>query len=135
MAKIKYDPVAHMGFAQGVINRMGSNALAMKALAAAIAAGVIAVAGVGVNGSPWLPLGALLPVWLFWILDAKYLRLERLYRELYGDIHGGGAAGNFSMSTEKYKDQVETTEQIMRSWSVAWFYMPIIFVLIIVAIF
>ncbi len=44
MAKIEKDPVAHMGFVQGVINRMGSNALAMKALAATIAAGVIAVA-------------------------------------------------------------------------------------------
>ena len=134
MSKIKPDQVAHMGFVQGVINRMGSNALAMKALAATIAAGVIAVVGTGQVISPVLPLAGLLPVCLFWILDAKYLRLEKLYRYLYDEIRAGRVADSFTMETDAYEEKIKPTGEIARSWSVAWFYLPIVVLFIIVAI-
>ena len=106
----------------------------MKALAATLAAAIIALVGTGQVTSPALAIAGFLPVILFWILDAKYLRLERQFRRLYDDIRLGKIRDHFTMDVQSYSSKVETTFKIARSWSVAWFYLPIILILSVVAV-
>lgn len=71
----------HMDLIQDVIKRMASNSFQLKAWAVTIVSAVLAMAG---NDKQWhlIPV-ALLPIALFWGLDAYFLRMERLYRDMY----------------------------------------------------
>ena len=133
MAERNEAEIAHLGMIQGVINRMASNSFSLKALAVTIAAAVIALAGTQQNTSPILSFAGLLPVLVFWLLDAKYLRLEKLYRELFDHVRKGGEIEPFSMRTQAFDKQVPWTIQIAFSWSVVWFYTAVALVLIVVA--
>jgi len=88
--------IAHLNMLQGVINRMASSSFALKALAVMIAAAVIALASTQQFGRPILPVAGLLPVVVFWLMDAQYLRLEKLYRALYDDVRKGGKVEAYS---------------------------------------
>lgn len=81
--------IAHLGMVQGVINRMASNSFALKALAVTIAAAIIAITGTQQDAPASVSYVGLFPVVVFWLMDAKYLRLERLYRKLYDHIRKG----------------------------------------------
>jgi len=37
----------------------------------------------------WLPVASFLPTLTFWGLDAYFLRAERLFRKLYGQVRQG----------------------------------------------
>ena len=61
-------------------------------------------------------------VLIFWLLDAKYLRLERLYRKLYDHIRMNNDFDAFSMKTSDFEKDVSSPLRIAFSWSVIWFY-------------
>lgn len=71
----------HMDLIQDVIKRMASNSFQLKAWAVTIVSAILAMAG---NDKQWhlIPI-TLLPIALFWGLDAYFLRMERLYRDMY----------------------------------------------------
>jgi len=115
--------IAHLGMIQGVISRMASNSFALKALAMTLASAVLAFVG-SVADPKWMyPLAGMLPQLAFWYLDAKYLRLERLYRRLYDEVRTGQLATPFSMDTSAYRDEISSTFRIAFSWSVFGFYL------------
>jgi len=63
---------------QNVISRMGSNSFLIKGWAV-----TLIVASLIVQGASYHHYVALLPWFVFWCLDAYFLRTERLYRKLY----------------------------------------------------
>ena len=90
----------HLVMIQGVITRMASNSFALKVLAVTLTAGVLAFTGATKDPDPIIVLAGLLPVVMFWGMDAQYLRLERLYRRLFDAARAERiepAAGQFSM--------------------------------------
>jgi protein-S-isoprenylcysteine O-methyltransferase Ste14 len=95
---------AHLAMIQGVINRMGSNSLAVKTWTVGLVAALFAV---GASGSPWLFIVAIFPAFVFCWLDAYYLRQERLFRDLYDAVRGDDerlkTAGLYSMSTKPFE--------------------------------
>ena len=53
------------------------------------------------------------PVFMFWALDAYFLRQERLFRKLYDHVRGAeNERVDFSMNTQPFQESVGT-------WSVA----------------
>lgn len=76
--------IKHLDMIQAVIARLGNNSFFMKGWALTIA-GVFF--GFAVDShSRRLALAALIPTAIFWGLDTYFLRCERLFRCLYGDV-------------------------------------------------
>ncbi len=123
--------IAHLEMVQAVISRMAANSFALKALAVALTAGVLAFTGAAREPSPLIVFAALVPVAMFWVLDARYLRLERLFRRLYDAVREGDAMP-FAMDTSAYEGREQHTLRIAASWSVSWFYGAIAIVLVVV---
>jgi len=129
MPKLDEDAVTHLEMIQGVINRLASSSATMKGLAGTIAAGAIALYGT-VGSSQWVFLAAAsLPVVIFWILDSKYLRIERAFRHIYELIRKpttGSEVEPFSMDYKLFLGKVDCLPKIMLSWSTMWFYVSIL---------
>ena len=71
----------HLEFVQGVIARMANNSFSLKAWSVTILAGLFAL-----TAGKAIPRVAVLPVLIFWILDAYFLGKERQYRNLYDHL-------------------------------------------------
>jgi hypothetical protein len=132
-AALSDQQIAHLGMIQGVINRMASNSFALKALAVTIAASILAIAGAQQDAPASVSYVGLFPVVVFWLIDAKYLRLERLFRSLYDHIREGRDFEAFSMNTTSFNKDVSSTLRIAVSWSVIWFYLAVAAALVAVS--
>jgi len=64
---------------QDIIGRMGNNSFLIKGAAITLIAAALLV-----QGTLYDNFIALLPLVAFWYLDAYFLRIENLYRKLYG---------------------------------------------------
>lgn len=122
MPEISDNHIAHLGMIQGIINRMAANSFALKALTVAISAAIIAITGTQQNIVSYV---GLFPVLVFWLMDAKYLRLEQLYRKLYDHIRKDEEFEAFSMNTKTFDADVPLTIWIAITWSVGWFYLAV----------
>lgn len=77
---------SYLTILQGVIGRMASNSAGAKTWCIALVSAIIVViADKGEPGFVWI---ALVPVGLFFLLDAYYLGLERQFRDRYNDFIG-----------------------------------------------
>ena len=114
--------IAHMAMIQGVITRLETNSFTLKALAMTLAAAVLAFVG-SVEKPNWVySLAGCLPVIVFWIMDAQYLRLGRLFRRLYDAVRQGEVKDPFSMNFKAFEKDEQSTPRIAISWSIFWFY-------------
>jgi hypothetical protein len=78
------DPRKHLEFTQQVVARMGNNSFSLKGWSVTLLAAIFALAADKANTvTIWV---ALLPVIVFWALDAYFLGQERLYRMLYDKL-------------------------------------------------
>jgi hypothetical protein len=88
--KLKY-----LEFLQSVISRMAANSFLTKAWSVTLGTAVL---GFSVKESSWaLSLIAAVPIVSFWLLDAYYLGLEKLFRDLWNDATKAEQA-NFNMN-------------------------------------
>lgn len=78
------DKVKHLEMIQMVINRMASNSFAYKAWMVGILSALFAVS-ISTSITALLVL-SLIPLLIFWLLDAYYLYQERIFREFYNEI-------------------------------------------------
>ena len=90
----------HLEFVQGVITRMNSNSFSIKTWMVTILAAFIALFANKPN--EWYILAAVFPTFIFWLLDAYYLKMERQYRKLYKDVVDGKTK-LFDMDASNYK--------------------------------
>ncbi len=74
--------IKYLEMIQAIIARMASNQFQARAWSVALGTAVIGFAA-SKDGDPRFALLAVLPVMLFWMLDAYYLALERSYRDLF----------------------------------------------------
>lgn len=118
--------IAHMSMIQGVVTRLETNSFTLKALAMTLATAVLAFSG-SVKHPNWIyPVAGCLPVVVFWIMDATYLRLGRLFRRLYDAARHGKIEEPFSMNIEGYISDEQSALRIAFSWSICWFYLSIL---------
>ena len=115
----------HLWMIQDVISRMAGNSLQIKCWCMAIVAVIIAFT----DGR--LMLAGIVPIALFCWMDAKYLSLEKAYRNLYDMVRQKDESEiDFSMETEKEEDS-----KGFKSWSVSWFYLVLAATVILIAVY
>lgn len=88
--------IKHLEMIQAVIGRLSTDSFLMKGWALTVA-GIFFGFAVTTQ-SRRLGLAAILPTMLFWALDTYFLRCERLFRCLYGQVREGGRVEPFFMS-------------------------------------
>lgn len=93
------EKIKHLEFIQDVITRMNSNSFAIKRWALIILAAIL-TAYIAESNMVFLVI-ALAGLLTFWLLDAFYLKQERMYRGLYSAVIKGDA-NNFDMDATKY---------------------------------
>ncbi len=84
--------IAHLTFIQSTINRMGQNSFLLKGGCITLIAALFALSTGSSNKS--FALIAYLPLFLFWLMDAYYLSLERSYIQLYNLVARGEIESN-----------------------------------------
>lgn len=105
--------IAHLEMVQAVIIRMAGNSFLIKGWSVTLVAALFALAAA--NANPLFVYLAYFPTFMFWALDAYFLRQERLFRKLYDHVRmSEEAAVDFSMNTQPLAKSVDGT------WSVAF---------------
>lgn len=118
--------IAHLTLLQGVIARMGSNSFTLKALSASFGSAAIAVMATVDRPSPYYAVSALIPIVIFWLMDAQYLRYERAYRQLFDKVRRGEEVDPYDLNAAPFMGNFSAVLKIAFSWSVAFFYVAIL---------
>lgn len=75
------EKIRHLEMVQGVINRMAGNSFFLKGWMVTLVTAFFSLSDKDENTIYFLLV--YIPIFIFWMLDAYYLRQERLYRNLY----------------------------------------------------
>jgi hypothetical protein len=78
--------VKHLEFIQGVITRMNANSFQIKSWAIVIFAALLVLFAGSGGSKPAYLFVAIVPTFLFWLLDSYYLQQERKFRGIYSDV-------------------------------------------------
>ena len=120
MVEKKFDDLAyyeHFKIIQNTINRLASNSFLIKAWTITLIGSISILTFSILNTIIFTVLIGIVIV--FWILDSYYLKMERLYRELYQDnvdkfntLDRRNEILLFDMKTEIYKNKVKLVKVI-----------------------
>lgn len=107
---MKAEEIKHLEFIQSVINRMAKNSFMVKGWSITLVSGLFALS-FSVD-DPYMVFLPLIPALSFWILDAYYLRQEKLFRHLYNHsrrayIEKSESFDLLIMNVEAYDKNVE----------------------------
>jgi hypothetical protein len=93
------DKIKHLEFIQAIISRLNHDSFLLKGWTVTL---VSAFLGLIVNNQEYaVILIIIIPIIIFWHLDAYYLLMERRFRNLYNDVVNGNVA-NYSMEIRYY---------------------------------
>lgn len=118
--------IKHLEMIQAVVARLGSNGFLIKGWAVTVA-GIFL--GFAVNREKWgLALAGAAPTVLFWLLDASFLRNERLFRDLFDRVRKGEENPFYMGATapqyvERIKSEVKSgarADNIGSRWRTLW---------------
>lgn len=114
----------HLDYIQAVIGRMASNSGVAKGWALTVAT---AAYGYALTKPAWpVAMVGVLAMVMFGLVDANYLRQERLFRHLF-DQARLGRVEVYVMNTSGYQSAPGCSRgAVIGSWSVLWFYLPLI---------
>ena len=120
------DKTEHLGMIQNVIDRMARNSLQIKCWSIAILTAFIALA------NDWVVMIAVVPLFLFCLLDARYLSLEDAFRSLYEEVCCKEESQiDFLMDVSEYDRGIKGK---IFTWSVMPFYLALIATLLVFVI-
>ena len=124
--------IKHLEFIQSIITRMNTNSFQLKQWTITIVAALLAIFASTEEAT--FVLISLLPVIVFWLLDAFYLMQERKFRGLYDDVAGISekpkAIKLFEMRPDLYVGGRYSYLAVMRSITIAGLYLPLLIILI-----
>ena len=118
--------IAHLTLIQGIITRMGSNSFTLKALSASFGSAAIAVMAAVDRPSISYAIAALIPILIFWLMDAQYLRYERAYRDLFDKVRKGEEVDAYDLNAAPFMGNFPAVLRIAATWSVSLFYIAIL---------
>lgn len=127
--------VKHLELVQDVIARMSGNSATIKRYSLVVAA--VAISTSSVLGKPLvLPFTAGL-ILVFAFLDARYLRIERCYRDLYDAVRGEPPEQrpDFRLTPLSESMAAHPIMRLMISWSVAGLYLGMVLFMLTLTIF
>lgn len=124
------EKIAHLGFIQGVINRMGSNSFMIKGWCIALVAAIFALSADKANSN--FAYIALFPLVIFWGLDTFFLRQEKMYRKLYEEVTNGNVKSDkFTMDSSVYSKDIGCYLVVVFSKTLLPFYGAMIVMILI----
>lgn len=114
----------HLEMIQAVVNRFAQNSFAIKGWSVTVVSIVFAFLNAQGKAAHSYGLLAVVPTWIFWGMDAYYLRQERLYRKLFaasatGIDDGSSSVPLFEMTASRYQDLVASWRRTLAAPSVA----------------
>ena len=118
---------------QDIIKRMAFNSFMIKGWTITLIAITLLL-----RGSKYQTLIAFIPLIVFWILDAYFLKQERLYRRLYKWIIEHRLNTNeylFDMNAKRFEKEEQSICRIMFSITLGLFYGSLFILLLIYIIF
>lgn len=123
--KLKY-----LEFIHNTINRMAQNSFMAKGWCVSLIVACVAFLEKDKTSSLlFLFILITLSSLVFWVLDAFYLRQERLFRKLYNDvISDNSTIPLFSMNTSVFSNKVDNLFRTMFSISILPIYLPIVII-------
>jgi hypothetical protein len=123
----------HLEMIQAVINRMASNSFLLKGWSVTLVSALLALAAA--NSDRRFVFVAVLPLLMFWLLDAYFLRQERLFRKLYDKVRTlNGNAIDFSMNTAPHVKGTASWIGVMFSRTLLIFYGALAVGVVIIAL-
>lgn len=123
------EKIAHLGFIQGVINRMSSNSFLIKGWCIALVAAIFALSTDRVNAT--FAYLAVFPLVIFWGLDAFFLHQEKMYRKLYEKVADESIKSDiFTMDASVYKKDVGCYMEVAFSMTLLPFYGAVIVMIV-----
>ena len=120
---------------QEIIKRMASNSFMLKGWTVTLVTATLLLKVATDN--KYTILVGFIPLLSFWILDAFYLRQEKLYRELYNWTILNRLSDQektrkcFDMSTSQFSDKIPSVYNVMFSPTLRIFYIPTALILLI----
>jgi len=126
--------IAHLGFIQGVITRMGSNSFLLKGWSLTLVAALFALSAK--DSDPRFVFLAYFPIVFFWYLDAFFLHQEKLFRKLYEEVAADRiAADTFSMDTSAVRAAVPPVSRVAFSRTLLAFHAPMLIVVLLATVY
>jgi len=116
---------------QDNIKRMSSNSFLIKGWTITLFSGILLFT----DSSRQIMLFMIIPIILFWYIDAYFLRQERLFREIYNWVIENRLKTDaflFDLNTNRFKDKVASTIRLVFSKSLFLFYITMLFMIIII---
>jgi len=128
--------IAHLGFIQSVISRMGGNLFYLRGWVITLIAGVLIILTKLDGGKLPIIFLAIITI-LFWAYDGYFLALERMYRDLYDKVRKMREEEvDFSMNIREFKGKVQNTQLFcMFSPTLRYFYIPMLLAIIYAILF
>ena len=127
--------IEHLKMIQAVVTRMAGNSTQMKTWAVSIVTAVIVFSGLSRNPHWLIGAGGSVAVIAFWVMDARYLHLERCYIKLYEAVAAGTAIMPFDLNYRPHTAAVHSIWRVAWSWSVCIFYGSLLIVAIALSIY
>ncbi len=131
------DQRKHFDFLQNIITRMNSNSFMIKGWAITIVSALLAWAASAKNEA--LVIVSVVPIVLFWLLDAQFLQTERKYRSFYeAAIADNSPIAPYDLNINKlliYNNPYNQFWKVVFSKSMKLFYGLLAIVCIIPAVF
>lgn len=122
--------IAHLGFIQAIISRMGSNSFMLKGWSVTLVAAMFALSVK--DADKRFMFMAYFPVIVFWTLDAFFLHQEKLFRQLYADVASGLVSSDgFSLDVSIVRDKVPSQLSVMFSKTLLSFHGTVFFVVLL----
>lgn len=123
----------HLEFLQDTITRMASNSFLIKGWCITLVAAILALASQG--GNQRIILVSYFPIIMFWLLDAYFLRQERLFRKLYDKIRNADENSiDFSMNTAEFAKESISWIGVAFSQTLLLFYGIVLLLIIVITI-
>lgn len=120
----------HLEMIQNIINRMASNSFLIKGWCVTLVSAVFVLAAKDTN-TTFIAV-AFFPVLMFWILDAYFLRQERLFRNVYDEVSTiKEEAINFSMKPTSSTPKVASWLGVAFSRTLVLFYGAIVIAILL----
>lgn len=127
--------VDHLKMVQGVVTRMAGNSAQMKTWAVSLVTACLVFSGLSDEPHWLLGVGGCVPAIAFWIMDARYLHLERCYIRLHEAIVTGASVAPFDLNYRPHAATVDSVWKVAWSWSVSTFYGSLLIVMLALLVF
>ena len=122
----------HLELTQGVVNRLANNSALLKGWSVTLVAALLALSVATEQKIAFIWI-ALVPLIVFWILDAYYLWQERLFRAVYDNVRQKNEDDiDFEMNPQQFVSDERTWSATFWSTTLRLFYLSLIVTMFVV---